>query len=299
MSTATVDVRRALASQEELRRRQEHAAAHPALLLQLGLEPGRQVLLQRDDGDFALYTLVENDGAEDRVDIVRMGAAARARLDGPDQFGATVDTSVIDPTATEDDARRGLELIERLVDDGSTELVVIAPHGGDIEVDTDAQALQVRRSLADLAPSCWFCQGWKPGGGALERWHITSTDITSSSFPLLGSIAARGFRHAVSFHGFDGMGRRPDIVVGGAAPQALRQVMAATIAQAVAGRGLSVAVAGDDDPRGGHEAANLVNRLTTSKANGIQIEQQLRARREAWADIADAVALVYQAVLTG
>jgi hypothetical protein len=38
---------------------------------------------------------------------------------------------------------------------------------------------------------------------------------------------------------------------------------------------------------------NIVNRLTTNGANGIQIEQSARARSIRWQDIADAVADVY------
>src|SRR5688572_16911036 len=52
---------------------------------------------------------------------------------------------------------------------------------------------------------CWACKGSRAGGGAAERWHITSADISEHSFPLLGTILAppaAAFTHAVSFHGF-------------------------------------------------------------------------------------------------
>ena len=62
------------------------------------------------------------------------------------------------------------------------ELVVLAPHGGDIEPHTDDQAELV---AAATGCSSWRCKGWRPGGGAHERWHITSTDIDPGSFPLL------------------------------------------------------------------------------------------------------------------
>ena len=48
---------------------------------------------------------------------------------------------------------------------------------------------------------------------------------------------------------------------------------------------------------GGDDAANIVNRLTRGGANGVQIEQCLRARHEHGQTIASAVAEVYTRVL--
>ena len=64
-----------------------------------------------------------------------------------------------------------------------------------------------------------------------------------ASFPRLATIADREFRYAVSFHGFtedEDEEERPDILIGGAAPDALKRVMRAVIAYAVAGTGLGV-----------------------------------------------------------
>jgi phage replication-related protein YjqB (UPF0714/DUF867 family) len=159
--------------------------------------------------------------------------------------------------------------------------------------------------LADIGVSCWRCRGWKPDGGAGARWHITSTDISTASFPRLTTIAARGFRHAVSFHGFTEDGR-PDILIGGAAPDALKRVMQAVIAFSVAGTGLTVEIASIGDPLDGADEANIVNRLTTDQHNGIQIEQQPQARsgtipgsdQPRWEAVAAAVADVYRVILT-
>ncbi len=159
--------------------------------------------------------------------------------------------------------------------------------------------------MADLGVSCWRCKGWKPDGGAVARWHITSTDLSTASFPRLATIAARGFRHAVSFHGFTEEGR-PDILIGGAAPDPLKRVMQAVIAFAIAGTGLSVEIATTGDPLDGADEANIVNRLTTNQHNGIQIEQQPQARSGTipgsdlprWEAIAAAVADVYRVILT-
>src|SRR5215213_4455423 len=39
-------------------------------------------------------------------------------------------------------------------------------------------------------------KGFKKGGGAFARWHITSTDISEESFPKLKTIIGRHFKYA-------------------------------------------------------------------------------------------------------
>jgi hypothetical protein len=50
-----------------------------------------------------------------------------------------------------------------------TRLIVIAPHGGDIERHTDQQAERVASRLKAKAASSWRCKGFKEGGGASDR----------------------------------------------------------------------------------------------------------------------------------
>ena len=64
------------------------------------------------------------------------------------------------PSLAVDQARACGERVERLRDNGrQRELIVIAPHGGDIERHTDEQAEQVASRLAAKAGSCWRCKG--------------------------------------------------------------------------------------------------------------------------------------------
>jgi hypothetical protein len=235
MPQSRISVRLSRPDQGDLREHAEHASAVPELMQAVGLDVGRQAVIRRAVDTFALYTLTDA-GADVSTDTVRMGRDGRGRLDGAEeqQFRARLDSVAVDPAATEEEARRGEKLLE-LFDDGDRRgLIVIAPHGGDIEPFTDLQAEHVRDLLCDLGVSCWRCKGWKPAGGAATRWHITSTDISTASFPQLATAAADGFRHAVSFHGFIEEGR-PDILVGGAAPDSLKRVVRAVIAEAVAG----------------------------------------------------------------
>jgi phage replication-related protein YjqB (UPF0714/DUF867 family) len=195
------------------------------------------------------------------------------------------------------EAEANSEFVERLDDDGvHTGLIVIAPHGGDIERHTDQQAERVASRLKAKGVSSWRCKGFKEGGGASDRWHITSTDIHEASFPRLNSVIPRGFTYAVAFHGFD---EPPtDVLIGGGAPKSLKQEIKKTINGALAGSGMRVRIASPDEGYGGDSPQNIVNRLTAGGGNGIQIEQSLRTRTSHWQNIADAVAEVYDRRLT-
>jgi phage replication-related protein YjqB (UPF0714/DUF867 family) len=283
-------VRRSRSSQTQLRRHPEHISASPALLMGLGSKVGEQVRIVRNHELLGLYTISEA-VKDDPPDVMRMGPAARARLDAPDEFAATATRTAADPVATDTDAESRGELVERLYrGSGRRGLVAIAPHGGAIEVHTDDQAERVAEVLGAMV-SCWRCKGWGGGNGAMARWHITSTDISAASFPLLALIANRPFARAVSFHGFHAAPGSPDVLVGGAASLRIKSGVREEIERAVAGTGLLVRIAEAGDPLGGSEPTNLVNRLTRNGHNGIQIEQSLQARTGHWSEIATAVAI--------
>ena len=222
-----------------------------------------------------------------------MGSTGRKRLGTSDEFVASLESEVPHPTFDDLEAETNGEFVERLEDNGThTGLVVIAPHGGDIEPHTDQQAERVLSRLAAEAVSLWRCKGFK-GESAFTRWHITSTDIHEASFPQLNSIISRGFTYAVAFHGFDDPEIPFDILIGGAAPMYLKQEIENEIKGVITGSGMTAHIATPDEKFGGDSLQNIVNRLTSGGANGIQIEQSPRARSSHWQDIADAVADVY------
>jgi len=133
-----------------------------------------------------------------------MGDSDRKRLDASSKFAATLHSQVPHPTFNDAEAEANSEFVERLDDNGvHTGLIVIAPHGGDIERHTDQLAERVASRLRAKAVSSWRCKGFKERGGASDRWHITSTDIHEASFPCLNSVIPRCFTYAVAFHGFD------------------------------------------------------------------------------------------------
>jgi phage replication-related protein YjqB (UPF0714/DUF867 family) len=283
-----ITVRRA-ARDSELTEHPEHCWVDGRLLRQLGLRGRPQVRVRRGD-ELALYT-VSATVDEARADLVRMGQTGRHRLDGPNAFDALADPAVTRSDLCDHEAAERGEFVERIDDDGRQhELIALAPHGGAIEHHTDAQAELV---AATIGCSSWRCKGWRPGGGAHERWHITSTDIDPGSFPLLATIARRRFRHAVAFHGFTGSG----VVIGGRASKARKQAMRDAIGEALRGTGIEVRVATAGDPLGGNAGSNIVNRLTIRRFGGIQIEQSDDARERHWCTIAEAVSGLYAELL--
>lgn len=299
MATYDAAVRRALPDQEDLQDRREHCSVDAARLATIGRAVGHQVRVRLSSDAFGLYTVSEVH-PEDPDTTVRMGRRGRERLGTSDEFAGVVDSVGPHPNLTVDQARTCGELVERLRDNGrQRELIVIAPHGGDIERHTDEQAEHVASRLAAKAVSSWRCKGWKHGGGAFARWHITSTDISAASFPRLDLVISRGFTHAVAFHGFEDSEVDTDVLIGGLAPDELKQEIAAEIDRATAGSGLRVRIAEPEDNSGGDDERNVVNRLTAQGGSGIQIEQSPTARSRRWERIADAVAAVYDTKVPG
>ena len=81
-------------------------------------------------------------------------------------FAGVVDSRVPHPTISEASAETEGEFIERLRDDGAQHgLIVIAPHGGEIELNTDRQAERLRSRLGLRVASAWRCKGWDRDGG--------------------------------------------------------------------------------------------------------------------------------------
>jgi phage replication-related protein YjqB (UPF0714/DUF867 family) len=293
MATYDASVKRALtSSQQDLIDHKEHCSADPVKLATVGRERGQQVRIKRNVSEYGLYT-VSQVRQESPDNIVRMGSTGRKRLGTSDEFVASLDSQVPHPTFDDAEAETNNEFVERLEDNGThTGLIVIAPHGGDIEFHTDQQAERVASRLAAKAVSLWRCKGFK-GEGAFARWHITSTDIHEASFPRLNSVISRGFTYAVAFHGFDDPETPFDILIGGAATVYLKQDIETAIKGAIIDSDITVHIASPDEKFGGDSLQNIVNRLTAGGANGIQIEQSPRARSSHWQDIADAVANVY------
>ncbi|SEP05060.1 Protein of unknown function [Halogranum amylolyticum] len=244
----------------------------------LGVAEGEQVRLYYD-GKPVVFTVRVHDGTFGAVDD-----SGRERLGAPNGvWSVDVDDRVVHPSIDRATASDQGEFLERVVS-GTTSAVALAPHGGYIEYGTDSQAVQF---AAQSGATAWYCSGWWPGGGAYRRWHVSSTDIHSASFPKLGRIADDGFDAAVSFHGWS----EPHLAVGGAAPEELRADVRDEI-EAVVDGAFDVRLS-TDATRSGTAPDNVVNRLTASGRDGIQLEQPLVARKEYGQEIAETVADVF------
>ena len=224
--------------------------------------------------------------------VVRMGPGGRERLGGSGfPVAAEVDSVVVRRGISDDQAARLGEFVERLADDGrQRELVVLAPHGGQIEPHTDEQAERVAARLSESLVTLWCCKGFGHAPGeAWRRFHIDTTDLHEASFPALRVVIGRGFRHAVAFHGQ----QTDDVLIGGRAQFRLKAELANAIEDVVSGSGIRVRIATPDDVFGGDSPRNLVNRITAGGRGGIHLEQSLLARQRHGAQIADAVARVF------
>jgi phage replication-related protein YjqB (UPF0714/DUF867 family) len=289
--TDIVEVGRALLEQAIIDDRQR--CSLPAKLGTMA-KIGRQIRVTRPDFGTAVYTIDEL-RKDDNPDLLRMNIYARQRLGSSDLFTASVSNKVVATGLSDAEAEAQSEFIERLVDDGhNTGVVLLAPHGGMIEIGTDKQAEYLSAALADYGASSWVCKGWRQGGGAFDAWHIRSGDLHPDSFPGLAAISNRGFAYAVSFHGMDSIAG--GVVVGGGAPHDLKQQFASAIRAAVP-TSIAVSVAQPTDIYDGDSPGNLVNWLTDSGLGGVQVEQDRQARIEYGPTIADAIAEVLATLL--
>jgi phage replication-related protein YjqB (UPF0714/DUF867 family) len=254
-----------------------------------GVQIGDQIRLTRNDQHYALFNVAERRESDDS-NVVRIGTKGRDRLGTSNVFSANLHKPVPAVGLTDAQAEDSDEFVERLVDNGNYDgLVVIAPHGGMIERNTCRQAEAV---AAELSCSSWICKGYKAGGGSYSRWHITSTKISPRSFPGLKLIANRGFAYSVAFHGMSASG----ILIGGAAPQQLKEMLASAINDTLS-KDIQVKVAKPGDANSGTSKKNVVNWLTAGGLGGVQIEQSMDVRVNHWEEVAEAVSNVYSQLI--
>lgn len=212
-----------------------------------------------------------------------------------------------------------LSYVEKATREADDRVVVLAPHGGNIETGT---SLQVTRFASELEAinstpvNVWNVEGKWGNNQTFERWHITSTSLDAASYPGLADLLPTGgtFNYAISFHGFSGSSSAQacnngphapnprllyQIILGGGAPRSLKCAIAKAIdAELVtAGRTDDITIAIRDDVQGnlniadscgrtvtqsglsGTHEDNIINRLAPT--GGIQLEQSKTLRDDA------------------
>lgn len=148
--------------QTEIRDDYDLVSVSTDLLTELGVEVGQQVRIRRTDDEYAVYTVAES--RDEPKPTVRMNGTAKSRLaladaewvGQPDcridcprpeettpiankSFTATVESTVPATDLSVQAAREQSKLVEERMS-GGTDLLVLAPNGGDVEPRTAAQA---------------------------------------------------------------------------------------------------------------------------------------------------------------
>ena len=91
-------------------------------------------------------------------------------------------------------------LVELLYDDGETDgLLFCAGHGGQVEPGTAELALEL--ATGDDTAACWATLRYESDGSAFDSWHPPATAVSPARYPLLDTVADRGFKTVVSIHG--------------------------------------------------------------------------------------------------
>jgi len=245
--------------------------------MDVGVWDGHQVRLDAGEGPAVFTVDVDYRDAGGLTDagLERLGLDADAS-----GVRTEVDSQVFDLT-NEEDARAEGGFVERIRGPGDPWLLALAPHGGLIERGTDVQATRLG-AAPDV--TAWYAAGWWPGGGAYRRWHVPSTQIHPDSFPYLGLLEHLEADLAVSFHGWT----ESHLAVGGMAPSEHREAVRDEIDAAVDGA-FEVRLAAEDTELSGDVPENVVNWITASGTDGIQLEQPSEARTEYTEAVADAV----------
>lgn len=276
-------------------REREHCSAHRNQTTAIGRNKGQQVRIGRHvlNGTqlgLALYTTIPVRDEEADVVLVRYRDPESTHHDLRDRLGVSSTdpfTGKVNSRVPDDEEKCNSEFVERVTDSRRLRgLIAIALHGGNIEPHTDEQAERVGKLLACKCVSVWLCKGFKTGGGAFDRWHITSTDISEESFPKLKAVIGRHFEYAVAFHGWG----EDSICIGGSAPPPLKREIKTAVERAISGSGIVVATSEEGRCPGAFTADNPKNIVNRLGAIGIQLEQSREARARYGIQIADAVA---------
>ena len=222
---------------------------------------------------------------------------------------ATSSTRVDDAVATHfAEPARG-RYFREIIESGSPDLCVLAPHGGSIETETSDQLAMLKHELQRLGivPTVWDCRGSWGGDETRRRWHVRADEMQRASFPGLDHLltAFPPFRFAVALDGFR-WGLRPDaagaskrgIILGGRAPKCAKLALRKAIEQQIGIRGLiafyiaderegdesfpgidgDLAMFGELSQVRGTGARHVVHRLSPA---GLVIQQSLGVRRHA------------------
>jgi len=165
------------------------------------------------------------------------------------------------------DAWRNNSQAETLWDNNNADILVLAPHGGDIEFGTDDCASRIHKKLIQKGynPVTWMYHAF--GENAYDEHHVTSTKISSDDFPKLNEVEDRVFDLAVSIH----MHEEGYVGVGGGIGDRIREFLADSLSERLPDS-KEVRFEYDSMKYKGRKSSNIVNRFTLEQRYGIQLE---------------------------
>lgn len=203
---------------------------------------------------------------------------------------------------TRSGARRNNEYIEQKISQGESDdyLISLAPHGGQVEAFT---AQQAKRISNRMGVASWLTLGFDGDGreAAQNRWFVPTPEIAPISYPKLASLG-QDFAFAISFDGFRTPPRKTDgeaVAIGGLISESKRQRVATEIQKKFEDAGVSdVDIYAYKTGSGrGTSSDHLVNRMTDTDRNGVEIAQTLEVRRNHWAKVADGAEVALREIL--
>jgi len=174
---------------------------------------------------------------------------------------------------------------------GGDRLAILAPHGGDIESQTDVIAVSVDELLRDrgFEPTTWCYHGY--GDDAFSEYHVPSCWITPNRFEQFGAVTESAYEYAVTVHvqhaSHIGLGGQIDRDVRAHVRDVLRTVLIDPP---------EIRIEHDAMKNEGVSSANVVNRVTADGASGLQVELTPSIAQRQWQQVVRGLAAVCEDV---
>jgi phage replication-related protein YjqB (UPF0714/DUF867 family) len=252
-----------------------------AVASELEIVEGQQVALSNPNASaqrvgtgryIAAYRVVDitNSGDSD----VELDTEGRQHISDEGCFEAELRNQVPDNTLTVTEARRRNEFTETLhIDDYSSDILVMAYHGGDIEANTDESAVWLHKKCKEYGVNAdiYTARGYRKQN--FSRWHVGSSSMHLRSFPKLREVVSRPYDLAVSFHLHDvpDNNESPKVLVGGRVDSSLRDRTAGRLDDALPSK-YDYITDHDQHSMMGVSHENVVNWVTRDGESGLQIE---------------------------
>ena len=207
-------------------------------------------------------------------ECVELDTDGRQYISDEPDFEAGLRDQVPDNSLTVPEARRRNEFTETLhIDDYTSDILVMAYHGGDIEANTAESADWFHKKCKEhgITTDVYTARGY--GKKNFGRWHVGSSSMHLRSFPKLREVAAGHYDLAVSFHlhNVANNAESPKVLVGGRVQPDLRYRVAGRLDDTLPSKYDYITELSQHSMMGAsHE--NVVNWVTRDGESGLQIE---------------------------